>query len=459
MDYKDKYLKYKSKYLNQRYIATPPVISTIPANIPNTQSWIYMPLLLAPFKNVIVTFDKIIDSILLKYKDNFSYFSTIQYYQLSDYVNIIERYYTQTGINLDNNHNLTNFGYIYDNYPFHLQDNYQEELLNKIGIKNNIDLIIQILFSSDINKKIIGKKIIMELYMDPIKFEKNYDDNFHGNVINRQINITSSNSTQIIKNKEIIKNFILQNHIDVYLRPVDDPLWEIKDQALIVFGGWGDRQYNLYTILKNYKGYVIYFSDKYNEWYSGLISPFISFIREYAVSINKYIFLGWSMGGYGALHASVFFPEKECICISMVPQTINYKNYNNKIIIKQDVDYSNDKNDKNPLVQSIELMYKDIPTILRENINYTTKIYTLVGKSECNDYNEFHTPLYLDTLHVGAIINYPNVSSIIYNVASHRLLEKINFISLLQTIENNFHNLYNNQNEGNKILRDSVNIR
>ena len=479
MNYKLKYLKYKNKYLNLRKQYGGKIIDTVPSSLPPTQSWFMMPFILRPFKDIDVQFDESIEELLNIPMPIFGVETSLN--------NMLINFYNLNGIDLDTRLSLERYGYNYDNDTnTHIPGDQQEQLLTNANIGVSIDAIIQTIVNDN---RYHGKQIIMtpiinnETNIVPINdnktsnltnlevhcsqpyiFKKIYDDNFHGGIIKRSINIVIEHSDQIIQSKqskEQFQNFIVNNNIDVYIRPLNDPLWTIKDQALIVFGGWGDRQSNLYTILKNYKGYVIYFSDKYNEWYSPLISAYISFIREYTVRIKKCIFLGWSMGGYAALHSSVFFPEKECVCISMVPQTINYKKYHNKIIIRENVDADNhNATDKNrPLIESMNKMYKDIPTVLNEHRNYTTKIYTLVGKSECNDYSEHKTPLYLDTLHVGAIINYPNVSSIIYNIASHRFLEKIDFISLLKTIENNFEQLYNNQNEGNKILSEYVNDR
>ena len=450
---KEKYLKYKNKYnILKSQIGGSHKIIIIPENIPATQSWFYMPILLAPFNNVLVNFDNKIENFVNQLKNN-SFISI----NLKDCIEKIKSFYKDKGVNLNDFNDLKNFSFNFDG-QYHLPADQQEYLLNYSEIRAQLDFIIQYMFTKENNELLRGCEIILMDYKGSHIFIKKYKDNFHGITIKRKINIISQQSCEIIKNKDEIKNTILQNNIDVYLRPIDDPLWKIKDQALIVFGGWGDRQYNLYTILKNYKGYVIYFSDKYNEWYSGLISSFIQFINEFTVTINKLTFLGWSMGGYAALHSSVYFPGKECICISMVPQTINYKNYNNKIIIKQNADYKSNSNPK-PLVESIELMYKDIPTVLNEHPHYTTKIYTMVGKSECDDYNIHNTHLLIDSLHIGAIINYPNVSSIIYNIASHRFLEKINFIDLLNIIENDFNILFSNQNSGNKLLSDHVKQR
>ena len=55
---------------------------------------------------------------------------------------------------------------------------------------------------------------------------------------------------------------------------------------------------------------------------------------------------------------------------------------------------------------------------------------------------------------MGAVINYNNVSSIIYNIASHHLRWHINFEKLLNVMSSNFTTLYTDQNLGNNILSD-----
>jgi len=480
IDYKDKYFLYKNKYLNLKKLndvgktdknltknvtttdligggITEPIADTLPV----TQSWIYMPLILAPFENIRVIFD---DKINQRLKTIPNLLGVIDSFDAI--IDVIRQFYITHSVNLDDNMNLTKFNYVYDSPPLHLQDSSQITLLQIAGVKDRIDDLLHIIFSPTHNVHFKGLKIYHGLkinnYTDPNTnihyFTKEYDDNFHGSTIKRLIRVASIYTDKVIEDRDKIRQGLQGNDIDICIRNINDPVWTQKDQALIVFGGWGDRHNNLYTILKNYKGYVIYFSDKYNEWYAPMISAYISFIRDFAISINNYVFLGWSMGGYGSLHASVYFPTKQCICISLVPQTITHKKYKN-IIIKENADTESVIDGPRPMIQSIRQMYKDIPTILTEKSGYTTKIYTLIGKSECDDFQQHHTPLYLDALHIGVIINYPNVSTIIYNIASHRLLERLNLIDILNIVSANFDLLFSNQNEGNKLLSREIRER
>jgi hypothetical protein len=105
-------------------------------------------------------------------------------------------------------------------------------------------------------------------------------------------------------------------------------------------------------------------------------------------------------------------------------------------------------------VQPIRSIIDDIPNVLNK-FQYNTKIYTLIGKSECNDYKESDPKnLFLDTLHIGAIINCTNVTTMIFNAATHRLLSEINIKILLETICNEFDTFFDDQKKGNALLQN-----
>jgi hypothetical protein len=295
------------------------------------------------------------------------------------------------------------------------------------------------------------------------KFTDNLKDQ---EAIEREINLTSisrsnfvnSNNDRIRENETSFQNHINSSSIDVVLRNINDESWTNKHNALVVFGGWGDRLYSVYTIFKNYNGYIIYFSDKYNQWYKPLISAFISVVKKYASSITNFIFFGWSMGGYAALHASISFSaaldpalQKKCVCIALTPQTANYlgSRYRSKLKLKGDSIYGISGNRDVPLIQPIEHMYKDIPTLLEENPTYSTKIFILIGKSECKDVINFKSPdgsvppMYIDSLHLGLLLNFRNVSAVVFNRETHRLMESgINFPQLLNMCDTQFDRLF-----------------
>lgn len=452
MDYKFKYLKYKNKYLDlkkQYGGAKTTHKTTLQSKAPKTHSNIFMPIILAPFENVNVAIEEDIERTL---RDNNAP-------TFADIIELLKAYYVKQRINLSNVWNLSAL-YYFDVPPFHIRGSDQEKILFEGA---QLDMQIQRLFlciyGSDTRDSFTGKKITIEIIdniydKDISCWNVKYDDNFHGDTIIRNIKIASVNT----ENYRVIHQKLTEHEIDVVVRDQRDRKWTNKTQALIVFGGYAEKHNSLQVILNNYNGYVIYFRDKYNEWYSRSISAFISFIQEYAGRIDNYIFYGRSMGGYAALHASVYFPEKNCICVAIVPQTINHKKYRNKIAIKSNADLGmRNKHGDPPLIQSANKIYKDIPTILTERTGYNTKIYIMIGKSECDDYGANNQHLNLDMLHVGAVINYDNVSSIIYNVASHRLSERINFGELLNVISSNFTTLYRSQELGNNVLSEKIN--
>jgi len=62
----------------------------------------------------------------------------------------------------------------------------------------------------------------------------------------------------------------------------------------------------------------------------------------------------------------------------------------------------------------------------------------------------------MDILHIGTIINFPNVSTIIYNIDSHDIMSKLIFGSIVETIITNFDILYKDQILGNDILLRNI---
>ena len=426
----------------------------------DTQSWFYMPLILAPFRDINVYFDPEIDIQLnqLNIGRNFGFDNP---WTIDTIINKITNFYNKYNVNLNDHKSLERLNFMYDS-PLHLIGDHQTSLLENVGDDANI-IVETILNHFYLPEHVNNFKNLVISYdynlnytdetFNITYFTKNYTDQINGNW-NRLIKCACVMRPNDNTMYEFIYQKLNARDIDVVIRHIGDPNYTNKDQVLIYFGGWGER-HNAMRALFNYNGYIIYFCDKYNEWYSAFISAYIQFINEYAVNINNYIFMGVSMGGYAALHASVYFPTKNNICIALGPQTIKMDNYLN-ILLKDDVIHENQNNQKRPLIQSVPI-YKNIPEVLNENQNYNTKIYILVGKSECDDYNELQTPLYLDTLHMGAIINYPNVSSIIYNIASHRIQQKLNLKDLFRIIQEHFYTLFNDQNQGNILIKEEVN--
>ena len=422
--------------------------------IPSTQSWIYMPILLAPFDDIITIFDPIIDKTLIQYN-------------LPSFENMIKKvkeFYVEHKVDLSSYKELENFGYKFDN-TLHLLPNNQESLLKYIKINEDIDIIIYVLHmqyeDNDTNwhlikNILIDKKFyfgsIDDNFIDPTNnmfLNKNYFNYDDGTIVS--INIAILDSKFIINNKRKISKFLMNNNIDVVIKDIEDLNFQIKNQGLFIFGSFNDEFKALYTYFKNYKGFIIYFVDRKNNWFNKLISAYILTIIDFANHVDNYIFIGGSMGGYGALHVSVYFPEKKKICIAITPQTINYTYYENKIFINK-----NEYLEKKPHVLSCEYIYKNIPQVLSERSNYNTKIYLLTGKSECNNMLFGMDFIYLDLLHAGAIVNYPNVNIIIFNFDTHVLIIHLDLVKLMNIFENNFDLLFDNQNDGSKLLNDNI---
>jgi hypothetical protein len=221
--------------------------------------------------------------------------------------------------------------------------------------------------------------------------------------------------------------------------------------VLIYFGFRDDLNFNLFFNLnRNHSGMILYFIDRDTRWYDDKMGFYINIINKYAESKDNYVFYGMSMGGYASIIASLYFPTKKCVVISSTPQTFNFKTMQNLIIDcpRQLV--------ADTIVHKLDLITINIPKLLQEKAGYTTKIYTFVGKSECKDIRR-----HLDLFHIGMIMNFPNVSSIVYDIASHKLGEYLNVANIISTISSkkNFDVLFENQINGNKLLFNNINYR
>lgn len=242
------------------------------------------------------------------------------------------------------------------------------------------------------------------------------------------------------------KNICYNSTADIIFRDVNDPSIKINNQVLILFGEGGSKFESIKILMKNYHGPFIYFRDTNKNWYDNKLAACKEFMEKYIdTRVNKYIFLGISMGGYAALYLSVLFPDKETTCIAITPQTVNYNNMNNKIYLKNDL---NGTNAIQPYLANINLK-KNIPAVLIENYGYKTKIYVLIGKSECGDLaNNKMTSMFSDSFHAAAIINHPNVNVAFFNKETHVLSSKLNLNKLYELCYTNFDTLFNNQSNG-----------
>jgi len=150
--YLAKYLKYKNKYLKLKGGAT------IPSSLPGTQSWFYMPLILAPFRNIRVEFPGGINvnarSVCLNVgMDEIDC-------DLSNIIEKIKAYYISKGINLDDYRNLSNLGaeYVFDG-DLHIPGDLQVKILDDVGITMNVEMITTKIIDTNSNADFTFEKL------------------------------------------------------------------------------------------------------------------------------------------------------------------------------------------------------------------------------------------------------------------------------------------------------------
>jgi hypothetical protein len=124
MNFKDRYIKYKNKYLilkNQLGGSY-----TIELNAPATQSWLFMPIILFPFKDVEIIMSPLILNLLN-----------------TNIIPTVIDFYTVNNIDLNDRRNLRSLGVEFDdNYLLHLRGNDQEILLYKLmGLETKLNEI------------------------------------------------------------------------------------------------------------------------------------------------------------------------------------------------------------------------------------------------------------------------------------------------------------------------------
>ncbi len=436
MNYKNKYLKYKTKYFNLSQKGG--------NNIPNkheNNSWFYMPIILYPFEDIIVNFPVSINKNINEINEETKICGT-----LDENIKKLKKYYSENNIELFDRRNLLKLKDIkfIDIPKYKYLDNFSQlKILEDCGIKNNIDNIIKILI-----EKNIGEKYIFDIkdYKE-IEISNFFKENEKKIIKIQNINKKLYEASNIKDQDEKDKTYKIYNDVEVIMREATDN----NDVVLIYFGFRDDIDFNLFFNLnRNHSGMILYFIDKDSRWYDDKLGYYINIINELAKSHNKYAFYGMSMGGYASIIASLYFPGKSCIVISSTPQTINFKNMQNLIVDCPRTSVANN------IVHKLDLISINIPKLLEEKVGYTTKIYTLVGKSECNDNKRF-----LDLFHIGIIMNFPNVSSIVYDIPTHKLGNYLNIATIISTIslEKNFDLLFNDQNKGNTLLFNSIKFR
>jgi hypothetical protein len=326
--------------------------------------------------------------------------------------------------------------------------------LSKLSYKYNNNL------NSELNnKKLIDSKFIINEILNTLEInnDKYQITNYKlKNNINKQIKLLYFNKNDILKDNKIIK---LPDNIDIAIRSIDDPDCTITDTIFIIFGHLFDTKFEFLKIfLKNFNGPIIYLLDRKDKWFQNLLDDYIDIIKKNTLEIKKLIFFGTSMGGYGAIASSINFDDKETVCLSIANQTINFKdlgNFKDKIAFADDLLTKTDSK-YNPIISDINIS-KNLIEILEKKKNiYKTKIYTIIGKSECNDYNDNQMDLFFDQFNNALILNYPNISTLIINRATHLLLSQIHLINLINLFYNNFDMLFSNQKNGLQLLKNNI---
>lgn len=438
MDYKKKYLKYKKKY---NYLQNNLVGGSVPRELPPTQSWFYMPILLRPFNDIQIDFPQEFENESLEIK------AVFQSYSLLECNDVLRHYYSTNGVDLNNRRSLSTINSItFDDKPqyVHLTQTSQEYILNHCGIAFILDQLIQslILKYKDYKFNFYKKDNIFENIRDIItnedKIVKIHYINKYNTLLYNQSNIKPPNIYENMK-------YEIYDNTDAIIREHTDDSNRI---VIIVFGYWGDKFNMFFTLNKNHSGLIIYFNDSENKWYDNM-GAYINIINKYANQYQKYCFFGTSMGGFGSIYASLFFPGKECICIAFSPQVISTGLMKN-VLVHREHESDSTFMKVNPLSWTKNLIN------LFNTREYNTKIYTIISKSECDDNTEW---MLMDQFHIGMIINYPNVSTIIYEHKTHSLLVHIDVSSIYNIINNYFDRLYNNQEDGNQILFNEIRVR
>jgi hypothetical protein len=419
-----KYLKYKNKYLKykNKYGGSNNVIKDI-----DLYNYIYMVIILLPFDDIVIT---ISDEYIKKYFiDNIN--------------NKLKDYYLLNNINLKNRRSLVDLGFLFDDKPNYLQLNIENliTILNNVNIKQSIDIFIDELIKKYDDKT----SIISNIHVQPkdLIYENIKDNKIKIHYFNNE-NISLYNENREDNNKK----YGIYSNTNVVIR---EELSNLVKEVFIFFGFKNDEFYAFNGINRDYKGLIFYFIDNKNEWYRNKLDLYVEIIKKYTNKpYEKYIFFGWSMGGYASIYASLLYsilnPEKKCIVISFSPQIKNLEKTNNIIID------SIQKKEDDKQIDKLSYIEYDIIDILKKG-EHNTKIYTLVGRSECDATRK---TIFLDIFHIGNIINYNNVSTIIYNLDEHAIAPLLNLELIANKIAEKFDILYENQNSGNKLLYEII---
>jgi hypothetical protein len=197
----------------------------------------------------------------------------------------------------------------------------------------------------------------------------------------------------------------------------------------------------LYPVLLDYKGHLLYFSDNVKNYYHDEIFETKSkkinsleyailyihdYIRENNINSSNIIFYGDSMGAYAAVYCSIFFKNSYCFALSL--QTMDVLNNDKIIFINKKDNYYKKK-----------VQIQSIPELLKKN-KYSTNIYLINCETDCKDEMR-----YFDLLQVGQLLNYKNVKLIIVDCKFHSIFSEYKVYKFIQFINNLSNTLIKNK--------------
>jgi hypothetical protein len=146
----NKYLKYKLKYENLKNQLGG---ETVPDSKPRTQSWLYMPIILSPFTDIIVHFSGAFNKTI---NDHNTENPEFPLYSLEKIKNLLKIFYLKKNIDLNNHKELTKLEVSYDTPSFlHLRGTDQELILESARVKFIVDRLVDLFIDKNKRQKII----------------------------------------------------------------------------------------------------------------------------------------------------------------------------------------------------------------------------------------------------------------------------------------------------------------
>ena len=198
----------------------------------------------------------------------------------------------------------------------------------------------------------------------------------------------------------------------------------------------------------SYKCNLLYFYDVNKNWYNDKKDNILQIINKTLSTksnIKKVIFQGTSMGGYIALYLSSLidtnrFSDKQFICITMSPQTFN----------KKDGILFHEKIETRVYPDGLEI--PNIKDIISKKDN-DVKRYILIGYHECkiNDKGKW-----MDTLMATNLLGVKNTKILVTPHGVHNIWASIDSKSYYKLVSDNFSVLYTDMEKGANILNEKL---